>query len=183
MAQETIDGTNNEGDSNFRAKLNRMFTELYSAGGGGGAVSGTTGTFTGALAAASAALTGALTAATATLSGLFTTNSIKVDTGTKTATATAGAATLAKFAGVITSEALTTAAAAAYTLTITTTALGVAATDQAYASVANGTNTQGVPVVTRVTCGTNTVTVVITNLHASEALNGTLKVSYLVVKN
>ena len=161
MARQVLDHTGNAVPGSAEAALNAMLTEVYAAGAAGGAVAGTTGTF----------------------SGLATANSLKVDIGTKTATASAGAATLAKFAGVITSEALTTAAAAAYSLVITTTALGVAATDQAYASVANGTNTQGVPVVTRVTCGTNTVTVVVTNLHASEALNGTLKISYVVVKN
>jgi hypothetical protein len=74
-----------------------------------------------------------------------------LDKGTKTAAATAGAATLSKTAGKVTSEALTTAAAAAYTLTITNTK--VAAADQCFASVAYGTSTTGVPAVTRVTPG------------------------------
>lgn len=183
MARLPIDTTGNEAQSTFFGKLNTMFAELFAASSTTPDPSVTTLTASGAIAGASVAATGAVTGATATLSGLATAGSLKVDTGTKTATASAGAATLAKFAGVITSEALTTAAAAAYTLVITTTAIGVAAADQAYASVANGTNTQGVPVVTRVTCGVNTVTVVVTNLHASEALNGTLKIAYHVLKN
>ena len=119
---------------------------------------------------------------TLTTSGLATVESAKLDTGTKTATATAGAATLAKSAGKVTSESLTTAAGAAYTLTITATGK-VAAADQVFASLANGTNTQGNPVIVRVTPGANTITVVVHNFHASQALNGTLVVSYMVLEN
>lgn len=119
---------------------------------------------------------------TLTTSGLATAGSVKVDTGTKTATATAGAATLAKSAGKVTSESLTTAAGAEYTLTITATGK-VAAADQVFASLANGTNTQGVPAILRVTPTADTITVVVRNLHASQALNGTLVVSYMVCKN
>lgn len=158
MAYKSFDISGNSPQGRVFGEIRRMLRELYLAA--AAAVSGTTGTFT----------------------GLVTAQLLKVDTGTKTATASAGAATLAKYAGVVTSEALTTAAAAAYTLTITTTALGVAAADMVFASVANGTNTQGVPVVTTAVCGVNTVTIVVTNLHASQALNGTLKISYEVHK-
>lgn len=118
---------------------------------------------------------------TQTTSGLTTTGSLALDTGTKTATATAGAATLAKDAGVITSEALTTAGGAAYTLTLTNS--GIAAADQVFASVANGTNTQGIPVIGKITPGAGSVTIEVRNLHATEALNGTLKISFMVLKN
>jgi hypothetical protein len=104
-----------------------------------------------------------------------------VGTGTKTATATAGAATLSKAAGTVTSEALTTAAAATYTLTITNTV--VAAADQVFASVANGTNSAGSPVIQTVTPGAGSLVVVVRNSHASAAFNGTIKVSFLVLKN
>lgn len=47
------------------------------------------------------------------------------------------------------------------------------------ASVANGTNTQGSPVVTRVTPGNGTLVILVANLHASaQALNGTIVVSF-----
>lgn len=99
--------------------------------------------------------------------------------GSGTATASSGAATLANRFGVITTEALTTAQNAIYTLTITNTA--VKATDIAFASVANGTNTQGTPMVEKVTAGAGTLIVRVVNKHAtSEALNGTLKVSFAV---
>lgn len=108
-------------------------------------------------------------------------NSLAVDSGTKTATATAGAATLSKNAGVVTTEALSTAAAAVYTLTVTNTA--VAAADQVYVSINNGTNSTGSPQVQTVAPGAGSVVIAIRNAHASAAFNGTLKVSFLVVKN
>jgi hypothetical protein len=104
-----------------------------------------------------------------------------LDKGTKTAAATAGAATLSKTAGKVTSEALTTAAAAAYTLTITNTK--VAAADQCFASVAYGTSTTGVPAVTRVTPGASSLVIVVRNIDAAAALNGTIVVSFFCLKN
>lgn len=97
-----------------------------------------------------------------------------------TASATGGAATLAKYAGVITSEALTTAAGAAYTLTLTNSR--ITATDIVLASVQNGTNTQGVVVMGLVTPGSSQVVITVRNEHASQAFNGTIKISFLVIK-
>jgi hypothetical protein len=98
-----------------------------------------------------------------------------------TAAATAGAATLAATQGKITSEALTTAQNAIYTLTLTNTR--IAAADIVTASVANGTNTQGTPVITRVQPAAGSVTILVSNLHASaQALNGTIVVSFTVLK-
>lgn len=106
---------------------------------------------------------------------------LTIDTGTKTAAATAGAATLAKRSGKITSEALTTAQDALYTLTLTNST--IAAADVVLASVANGTNTQGTPIIVRVTPAAGSVVIVIANKHATaEALNGTLVISFLVIK-
>lgn len=94
-----------------------------------------------------------------------------------TATATAGAATLNNRFGKITTESLTTAQNGVYTLTITNSS--IAATDLVMASVANGTNTQGTPTVTRVQPADGSLVVLISNLHASaQALNGTLVVSF-----
>jgi hypothetical protein len=106
--------------------------------------------------------------------------SLAIDSGTKTAAATAGAATLAKGSGVITSEALTTAAGATYTLTLTNTA--IAATDIVFASVANGTATTGTPVVTTVKPAAGSVVIIVQNIHASAAVNGTLKIAFAVLK-
>ena len=107
-------------------------------------------------------------------------SSVKVDSGTKTATASAGAATLNKNAGVITTEALTTAAGATYTLTLTDSA--IAATDQVMVSVQKNGST-GTPVVTSVDPAAGSVVIIIQNIHASAAFNAALKVAFVVVKN
>ena len=97
------------------------------------------------------------------------------------AAATAGAATLSALQGKVTSEALTTAQNAIYTLTLTNDQ--VAAGDIVLASVANGTNTQGTPMIGRVTAGAGQVVVQVINKHATaEALNGTVVVSFSVIK-
>jgi hypothetical protein len=95
--------------------------------------------------------------------------------------AVAGAATLAALQGKVTSEALTTAQNAIYTLTLTNTQ--IAAADIVLVSVANGTNTQGSPTVTRVSPAAGSVVILVANLHASaQALNGTIVVSFVVIK-
>jgi len=98
---------------------------------------------------------------------------------TNAATATGGAATLAKKIGKITTEGLTTAGQADYTLTLTNST--AAAADYCFASVANGTNTQGTPVVSTVLTAANTITIKVNNAHASQALNGTLVISFFLV--
>ena len=101
--------------------------------------------------------------------------------GAGTATATAGDATLAATAGKVTTESLTTAQNLFYTLTITNTE--IAAEDAVFASVANGTNTQGTPMVVSVTPAAGSLVIVVQNKHASaEALNGTLVISFFAVK-
>lgn len=106
---------------------------------------------------------------------------LAIDSGTKTATAVAGAATLAKGSGVVTSEALTTAAGATYTLTLTDTQ--IAAADQVFASVALGTATTGTPAVTTVKPAAGSVVIIVQNVHASAALNGTIKIAFMTLKN
>lgn len=101
---------------------------------------------------------------------------------TKTGTASAGAVTYAGLTGAITTEALTTAQDASYTLTITNSA--ILATDVVLVSVANGTNTQGTTVVTKVTPAAGSLVIIVTNKHATaQALNGTLVISFLAVRN
>jgi hypothetical protein len=100
--------------------------------------------------------------------------------GTKTATASSGAATLNQPSGIITTEALTTAAGATYTLVVTNST--VAATDQVYAAVYYGSSTTGRPAITTVTPGSGTVTIIVQNIHASAALNGTLKINFMTLE-
>lgn len=111
----------------------------------------------------------------ATLAG-----NVEVGSGTRTAAATAGAATLAKPAGKITSEALTTAAGASYTLTLTNSEIDAA--DIVLASVQLGTATEGTPQIVTVTVTANTAVIVVKNIHATEAFDGTIVISFLVIK-
>jgi hypothetical protein len=105
----------------------------------------------------------------------------RFDADSGLATATAGAATLSKMAGVITTEAVTTAAGVDYTLTLTNKS--IAAGDIVFANVSNGTNTTAGITVCRITPAAGSVVILIRNLHASVALNGTLKVGFFVVKS
>ncbi len=113
-------------------------------------------------------------------SGKTTTATFQLDTGTKTATAVTGAATLNKASGKITTEALTTAAGASYTLTLTNSQ--IAAADTVFVSLANGTNSAGLPMVGLVTPAAGSATIVVNNIHASAALNGTLVISFASMK-
>ena len=158
MAKQSLDTTCNEYVGTTLAKINENFTDLYN---GTGATS--------------------QTLTTLTTSDLATMESLKVDTGTKTATASAGAATLSKTAGVVTSEAITTAAGATYTLTLTNTK--VAATSQVFASVNLGAGTGGTPVITSVTPGSGSVVIVVQNIHASAAFNAAIKIAFMVLDN
>ena len=96
-----------------------------------------------------------------------------------TASATAGAATSSTQSGTITSEALTTAAGSDYTLTLTNTK--ISATSQIFHSLDNGTNTTAGIYVRLVTPGSGSAVFIVRNNHASSALNGTIKLSFLVV--
>ena len=151
MALSDFDTTGNEDTGNVLYKIRTMLSELYTG------FSGVAATFT----------------------GLVTADGLKVGTGTKTASATAGAATLNKPSGVITSEALTTAAAATYTLTLTNSE--IAATSQVLVTVGNGTNSAGLPVLATVTPASGSVVIVVRNAHAANALNGTIKVAFVVL--
>ena len=106
---------------------------------------------------------------------------LSVGSGVKTATAVAGAVTLNKTSGYIVSESLTTAAGATYTLTITNSA--IVAVDTAFASVQMRGSTTGLPHIATVSTSAGALTIVVRNAHASAALNGTISVSFLVIKN
>lgn len=85
----------------------------------------------------------------------------------------------ANVSGETTSSSLTTAAGATASITITNAS--IVATSKVFAAVKNGTNSAGMPVVTTITPGSGSATVVVQNIHASAALNGTLKLEYFVV--
>ena len=168
MAQQHLDVVANVEGALRAAEAN--FTDLYNTFGGSANPSVTTLT-----------ASGAISGGTVTSTGLETVGSLKVDTGTKTATASSGAATLNKSAGVVTSEALTTAAGATYTRTLTNSV--VAAADQVFASVNLGAGTGGTPTIASVTPAAGSVVIVVQNIHASAAFNAAIKILFHVLKN
>lgn len=97
--------------------------------------------------------------------------------GGGTGTASAGAVTFNSTAGVITSESLTTAAGATYTLTITNST--IAATDIVLASVS--TAGTGTPVVTKVTPAAGSLVIIVQNIHASVAFNAVIKLAFVAI--
>jgi hypothetical protein len=97
-----------------------------------------------------------------------------------TATASSGAATLNTFNGRVTTESLSTAAAAEYTLTLTNNK--IEATDIVLWTVGNGTSTTGTPGQGGCTVSAGQAVFTVTNLHASAAFNGTLVVGFNIYK-
>lgn len=79
----------------------------------------------------------------------------------------------------ITTEALTTAAGATYTLTITDAS--ISATSIVFVTVGLGSSTTGTPALTTVTPGAGSVVIIVQNIHATAALNGTLKIGVRVM--
>lgn len=98
------------------------------------------------------------------------------DTGTTTAVA--GVATLNTQRGAITTEALTTAAGASYTLTLTNSK--ISSGNLVFPKLANGTNTAGTPIIDLVTEGSGSVVIVVRNSHAANAFNGTIVIKFIV---
>jgi hypothetical protein len=113
-----------------------------------------------------------------------TINALTVGTVSTGPAAAAGAVTptIQAKAGIITTESLTTAQNVLYTLAITLTGL-VSANVPILASVGNGTNTAGTPMIGTVTrTDANTLTIVVINKHATAvAVNGTLVSSYWIL--
>jgi hypothetical protein len=96
-----------------------------------------------------------------------------------TATLSSNAATVTKRAVQVTSEALTTAAGASQAFVITLT--GVAATDLAFVTPAGGTNTRE-HIQYKAICTSNTVTVTLSNIGPTNAVNGTVIFNLWVLK-
>jgi len=91
------------------------------------------------------------------------------------ATASSGAATLSTTYGVVTSEALTTAAGASYTLTLTNTTITAKSAVQASAFLAAGTT--GALQVVSITPAAGSVVIVVKNV-GTVALNAAIKVVF-----
>lgn len=95
------------------------------------------------------------------------------------ATSTAGAATLNTKSGLVTTEALTTAAGANYSFVLTNSLIVSASSPIPQVQVIDGTNTTGSLQVTSVTNASGTSTFVFTNTGTA-ALNGTLLIAFHV---
>ena len=94
-----------------------------------------------------------------------------------TATSTAAAATINHSVGLITTESLSTAAAAEYSFTLTNACIG--ASSVVLVTVQNGTNTSAGITVCEVTPAAGSCVIKIKNTNAS-ALNGTILIGFLV---
>lgn len=108
----------------------------------------------------------------------LTTKFTQLDVATGTATSTAGAGTVNAQTGLITTEALTTAAGATYTMTLTNSL--ITSRSMVFVTVAKGTATAGEPVVQFVTPSTGSAVILIRNVAAAAALDGTIKIGFKV---
>lgn len=106
------------------------------------------------------------------------TNYTRLDVDTGTATSTAGAATVNTQIGQITTEALATAAGSTYTMTLTNSL--IKATSVVQVSVGKGTATTGEPVVQYTTPAAGSCVILIRNVSAATALNGTITINFVV---
>ncbi len=103
-----------------------------------------------------------------------------IETAIGSGTGSSAAVTVNEVAGIVTSEALATAQNAIYALTLTNSKID--ANSIVLATVEDGTNTQGTPMIGQVKPGAGTCTIEVINKHASaEALNGTIKIRFMVV--
>lgn len=96
-----------------------------------------------------------------------------------TATAAAGAVTLHAQAGIITTEALSTAAGATYTLTLTNSFINASSVVLVSPDKASST---GTPCLAYVTPGANTATIVIQNIHSATAFNAAIKIAFNIIQ-
>jgi hypothetical protein len=108
-----------------------------------------------------------------------TTKLTSVDVTTGTGTSTAGAATVNAQSGQITTESLSTAAAATYSFTLTNSY--IKATSIVLVSVGKGTATTGEPAPHFITPAAGSAVIAIRNDAAAAALNGTITINFLVV--
>ncbi len=105
-------------------------------------------------------------------------NTAQITSDKSSATSSAGAVTIRAQDFVITTESLTTAAGAVYTLTVTNSA--VTASSSVFVSV-DAASSAGTPVVTSVTPAAGSVVIKVQNVHASAAFNNSIKLSVRVL--
>lgn len=106
-------------------------------------------------------------------------NETQLSVNKGTATAAAGAVTLHAHAGIITTESLTTAAGATYTLTLTNSYINTSSVILVSPDKASST---GTPCFVYATPGSGTATIVIQNVHASAAFNAAIKIAFNLIQ-
>lgn len=112
------------------------------------------------------------------IAGINVAGIARIDWDSGTATLSSNAATITKYAAVITTESLTTSSGSTATFVITKT--GVAAGDLAFVTSAGGTNTKKA-LCWEAVCTTDTVTVKMTNITGS-SVDGTIIFNLVVYK-
>ena len=94
-------------------------------------------------------------------------------------TSVAGAVTINAEAGIITTEALTTAIDTVFTLTLTNNKIG--ATDILLVTINDYSGTNGTPVLVRASTAAGSSVIKIKNIDLANALNGVLSISFCVL--
>ncbi len=120
------------------------------------------------------------TDASINVAGLNSVGLAVIDADSGVHSLTSHAVTTTKYFAVITTEALTTAAAASQAFVITKA--GVAAGDLAFVQACGGTNSATQDITFTAVTTTNTITVTVYNNTVATSLNGTLKFNLMVVK-
>lgn len=100
--------------------------------------------------------------------------------GSATQSAVSAAVTINNGCGTVTLATNTLAAATLTSFTISNSR--VQAGDRVLATLDRGTQTNGIPVLTSATPATGTITITFGNAHASTALNGAMKVYFLLLR-
>jgi hypothetical protein len=106
-------------------------------------------------------------------------NRSDVTTAANTATSASAAATLNALSGTITTESLTTAAVTTATLTVTDAYCTASST--VLVQIAGGSYTTGEPVVIKVVPSAGSFVISFRNVHATNALNGTLIFKFIIL--
>lgn len=107
-----------------------------------------------------------------------TTQQIKIPSDTASDYDANNSITLNRQSGILTTQSLTTAGLADYSLTLTNSLIGT--NTVVYAIIRTGSISQGVPIVRAVNTSSGSATLIIYNAHATLAFNGNLKISFVL---
>lgn len=97
-------------------------------------------------------------------------------------TASSGAVTLNQGSGRITTDGISTAASGIYAMTLNNTVIDPSGLAQVFASVHNGSNSTGTPMIAAITPGNANAVIQVKNTHGSAAFTGSLVIDFIVVR-